>query len=154
MTSEEAARALGVRAATVRVLAAGREPLFGTRSEDSMDSAKDLLERAQRAAPPFETTLEGLDRRLARRHARRRVGTIVVAMALAAVALGSAFVALREPGRSLAGSSGPTEPLPPATTHRGLRGRVSSTTGRCSSRPRDAWRKVRANVASRARGST
>lgn len=81
-----------------------------------MDSAKDLLERAGRLAPETSLRFEDLELSRARRDTRRRIGTVALALVLAAIAVGSAFVALREPGRNVAGLSGPADPLPSATT--------------------------------------
>jgi hypothetical protein len=78
-----------------------------------MHSAKNVLDHAARLAPETSFTLESLERRRARREGGRRVGTIAVALALAAIAVGSAVVALREPA-SVVGSPGPTKTLPPA----------------------------------------
>jgi hypothetical protein len=80
-----------------------------------MHDAKTLLERAERLAPTPTFTLEDLERMGTRHARRRRIGTAVFALALAAIAFGSAVVALRQPGVSTIGSSGPTATLPPAT---------------------------------------
>jgi hypothetical protein len=79
-----------------------------------MHDAKTLLERAERLAPTPTFTLEDLERMGTRHARRRRIGTAVFALALAAIAFGSAVVALRQPGVSTIGSSGPTATLPPA----------------------------------------
>ena len=80
-----------------------------------MHDAKTLLEHAERLAPAPTFTFEDLERTGARHAKRRRIGTAVFALALAAIAFGSALVALRQPGSSTIGSSGPTATLPPAT---------------------------------------
>ena len=80
-----------------------------------MASTKDLLERAERSAPIPTFAFDDLDRARVRHDRRKRIGTAVFALALAAIAFGSAVVALREPDGSTVGSSGPTATLPPAT---------------------------------------
>jgi hypothetical protein len=80
-----------------------------------MASTKDLLERAERSAPKPTFVFDDLDRARVRHDRRKRIGTAVFALALAALAFGSAVVALRQPGASTIGSSGPTATLPPAT---------------------------------------
>ena len=80
-----------------------------------MPNAKDLLQRAERSAPTPMFVFDDLDRARVRREKRKRIGTVVFALGLAVVAFGSAVVALRQPGESTVGSSGPTATLPPAT---------------------------------------
>lgn len=88
-----------------------------------MPDTKDLLERARRSAPRATFELTDLERRRDRRHARRKAGTIVVALALAAGTFGTAFLALREERAPAIGSTGTTgttgtgsaSTLPPAT---------------------------------------
>jgi hypothetical protein len=80
-----------------------------------MHDAKDLLERAERLAPAPTFTFEDLEQTGVRHAKRKRIGTAAFALTLAAIAFGSAVVALRQPGASTIGSSGPTEPFPPAT---------------------------------------
>jgi hypothetical protein len=80
-----------------------------------MRSTKDLLERAARSTPMPTLAFDDLDRARVRHDQRKRIGTAVFALALAAIAFGSAVVALRQPGGSTVGSSGPAATLPPAT---------------------------------------
>ena len=80
-----------------------------------MHDARTLLERAERLAPTPTFTFEDLDRARVRHDKRKRIGTAMFALVLAAVAFGAAVVALRQPGGSVVGSSGPTVTLPPAT---------------------------------------
>lgn len=80
-----------------------------------MRNAKDLLERAERQAPAPTFTFDDLERARTRHERRKRIGTVAFALVLAAVAFGSAFLALRQPGGSVVGSSGPAAVLPPAT---------------------------------------
>lgn len=85
-----------------------------------MPETRDLLERAGRSVPRATFELADLERRRDRRQARRKVGTIVVALALAAGTFGTAFLALRQEGGAAIGSTGTTGPapdtaLPPAT---------------------------------------
>jgi hypothetical protein len=75
---------------------------------------RDGLERARRAIAPPEDAFERLERRREWRVRRRRVGSAVVALAVAGVAMGGALFALRTTaqshhGRDLPGS-GPTAP--------------------------------------------
>jgi hypothetical protein len=80
-----------------------------------MRSAKDLLERAGRFAPPATFTLPDVERTRGRRDVRRRITTAVVALALVTVAFGSVVQALRRPGEGVVGSGGSEHVLPPAT---------------------------------------
>jgi hypothetical protein len=80
-----------------------------------MRSAKELLERAGRFAPPATLTLPDVERARARRDVRRRITTVVVALALVTVAFGSVVQALRRPGEGVVGSGGSEHVLPPAT---------------------------------------
>jgi hypothetical protein len=80
-----------------------------------MSSVRDLLERAERSAPPTSIELADLERRRDRRRTRQRLGTTIVALGLTATVAGGAFAVLREHPGSTAGTSGPTGALPPAT---------------------------------------
>lgn len=84
-----------------------------------MPETKHLLERAERSTPRATFELADLERRRDRRLARRKAGTIVVALALAAGTFGTAFLALREEREAAIGSTGTTGTgsetvLPPA----------------------------------------
>lgn len=81
-----------------------------------MNSAKELLERAERSAPRAAFELADVERRRDRRQTRKKAGTIVVALALATGTFGTAFLALRQDqGTAIGGPTGSEPGLPPAT---------------------------------------
>jgi hypothetical protein len=78
-----------------------------------MGNTKDLLECAERVAPAAAFTFVDLERARARRELRGRIGTVLVALALAVSAIGSVVVALRQPGEGIVDSRGSGRTLPP-----------------------------------------
>lgn len=81
-----------------------------------MRSAKDLLERARRSAPPSDFDVIDLEHRRDRRRSRQRIGATVVALVLTVAVFGTALVALRTRDETNAGSTGATGVTSPTAT--------------------------------------